>query len=55
MELLGKWLAWDSTGKRILAHADTLEELVMEVERLGIDQPVYHKVPSGSLIGAGWR
>lgn len=54
-ELLGKWLAWDSTGTRIIAHADTLPELVDEVNRLGIEQPVYHKVPRGSFIGAGCR
>jgi hypothetical protein len=50
-----KHVAWSEDGKQILAAADTLANLVKEVERLGLKEYVIDFVPDPdvSFLGGG--
>jgi hypothetical protein len=51
LEYAGQWLAWNRDCTQILAHADTLDEVHELVEKLGYNDPVFHKIPRGAFIG----
>jgi len=40
----GQYVAWSEDGKRILAHAPTLMELIAEIERAGLQDYVIDTV-----------
>jgi hypothetical protein len=55
VEFAGKWVAWKSDHSRILAHADTLQQLWQIVREEHIQDPVFEKVPRADLRFVGMR
>src|SRR2546428_532152 len=54
-EYAGKWVAWTKDAMRIVAAANTPEELKVEAERKGVRDIVYQWVPPADqrFVGAG--
>jgi hypothetical protein len=53
LPLLGKHVAWSTDGTEILAHANTLAELFVEVDRLGLTDYVADYLPRDEFFGGG--
>lgn len=49
LELCGKWVAWSSDHSRIVAHADSMQALWQIVREVGIQDPVFEKVPRADV------
>ena len=47
-ELGGKWVAWNAEHTRIVAQAETLQQLWQAAQEKQIDDPVFEKVPRTS-------
>ena len=55
VEFAGKWVAWNAEHTRIIAHAETLQQLWQAVREEEIDDPVFEKVPRADVRFAGMR
>lgn len=53
LEYAGKWIAWEETGRKIVAAADDLRELDEIVSQEGVADPIFQRVPRGAFIGGG--
>ena len=51
----GQWVAWNAEHTRIVAHAETLQELWQAVREMQIDDPVFEKVPRAEVRFVGAR
>ena len=52
-ELGGKWVAWNSEHTRIVAHAETLQQLWQAIRETQVDDPVFEKVPRADVRFVG--
>ncbi len=55
VEFGGKWVAWNAEHTRIVAHAETLQQLWLVVQEKQIDDPVFEKVPRANVRFVGTR
>ncbi|HVW01073.1 MAG TPA: hypothetical protein VHB77_12060 [Planctomycetaceae bacterium] len=55
LELCGKWVAWSSDHSRIVAHANSMQELWQIVRAQGVVDPVFEKVPRAGVRWLGAR
>lgn len=53
VEFAGKWVAWNAEHKRIVAHAESLQQLWQLVRDERIDNPVFEKVPKADVRFVG--
>ena len=49
-----KYVAWSEDGKQILAHAETEEELYLELDNKGIKSYVIGFIPDADICYLGW-
>jgi|688.fasta_scaffold1755983_2 carotenoid cleavage dioxygenase-like enzyme len=54
-ELGGKWVAWNAEHTRIVAHAETLQQLWQAAQEKQIDDPIFEKVPRADVRFVGAR
>jgi hypothetical protein len=54
-EFGGKWVAWNAEHTRVVAHAETLQELWKIVQKGQIEDPVFEKVPRANVRFVGTR
>ncbi|MBX3438805.1 MAG: hypothetical protein KF861_15025 [Planctomycetaceae bacterium] len=54
MEYQGKWIAWNQTGRRIVAAADHLDDLRQIVSESKTVDPIFQKVPQSMFLGGAW-
>lgn len=54
-EYAGKWVAWTSDHKRIVAHSNSMQELWRIVRINSIPDPIFEKVPHPDLRFVGMR
>lgn len=54
IELAVKWVAWNADHTRVVAHAETLRMVWRATREMGIDDPVFEKIPrsDASFFGA---
>jgi hypothetical protein len=57
IEYAGKWIAWDHAMTRIIASADSLDEVLEPAKQVGEHDPILDKVPPANahLIGGRMR
>ena len=55
VEMGGKWIAWNAEHTRIVAQAETLQQLWQAVQEKKIDDPVFEKVPQADVRFVGTR
>lgn len=55
VEFAGKWVAWNAEHTRIIAHAESLQQLWQTVRATKIDDPVFEKVPHADVRFVGMR
>lgn len=55
LEHCGKWVAWNSDHSRVVAHSDTITELWELVQKSGIEDPVFEKIPRCDVRFVGRR
>lgn len=55
VELAGKWVAWNAEHTRVVAHAETLQQLWQAVREEKIDDPGFEKVPRADVRFVGAR
>jgi len=55
VQFAGKWVAWNAEHTRIIAHAETLQQLWQAVRDEQIDDPVFEKVPRADVRFVGTR
>ena len=55
VEMGGKWIAWNAEHTRIVAQAETLQQLWQAVQEQKIDDPVFEKVPQADVRFVGTR
>lgn len=55
IEYSGKWVAWDSQLKQVVATAESMEALWQLVNDKKIEKPVFEKVPNAYVRFVGMR
>jgi hypothetical protein len=55
VELAGKWVAWNADHTRVVAHAETLQQLWQVVREMQVVDPVLEKVPRADVRFVGVR
>jgi hypothetical protein len=55
VEFAGKWVAWNAEHARIVAHAESLQQLWRVVREENIQDPVFEKVPRADVRFVGMR
>ncbi len=55
VELAGNWVAWNAERARVVAHAETLQQLWQAVREEMFDDPVFEKVPRADVRFVGTR
>jgi len=55
VELGGKWVAWNAEHTRIVAQAETLQQLWESTQEKQIIDPVFEKVPRADVRFVGMR
>lgn len=53
VEFAGKWVAWNAEHTRVVAHAETLQQLWQLVRDKQINDPVFEKVPRADVRFVG--
>ena len=55
VEFGGKWVAWNAEHTRIVAQAETLQQIWLAVREMQVHDPVFEKVPRAEVRFVGAR
>ena len=50
-EYLGKWIAWDESRQKIVAHGENLSDVAAQARVLGYAEPIMQKIPDSTFVG----